>query len=66
MGKNLKRKECGKGIRQRKDGLYSARCYTKDGNGEKILQVAARSQAKDPRNYRPYALLLETGLRTGD
>ena len=31
MGKSLKRKECGKGIRQRKDGLYSARYYTKDG-----------------------------------
>ena len=25
MGKNLKGKECGKGICQRKDGLYSAR-----------------------------------------
>ena len=25
MGKNLKGKECGKGIYQRKDGLYSAR-----------------------------------------
>ena len=31
MGKSLKRKECGKGIRQKKDGLYSARYYTKDG-----------------------------------
>ena len=29
MGKNLKGKECGKGICQRKDGLYCARfvCY---------------------------------------
>lgn len=25
MGKNLKGKECGKGICQRKDGMYSAR-----------------------------------------
>ena len=25
MGKNLKGKECGKGIYQRKDGLYSAK-----------------------------------------
>lgn len=25
MGKNLKGKDCGKGIYQRKDGLYSAR-----------------------------------------
>lgn len=30
MGKDLKGKECGKGICQRKDGLYSAR-YTVDG-----------------------------------
>ena len=29
MGKNLKGKECGKGIYQRKDGLYSARYYAK-------------------------------------
>lgn len=29
MGKNLKGKECGKGIYQRKDGLYSARFYAK-------------------------------------
>ena len=31
MGKNLKGKECGKGIYQRKDGLYSARYYAKNG-----------------------------------
>ena len=31
MGKNLKGKECGKGICQRKDGKYSARYCTKDG-----------------------------------
>lgn len=31
MGKNLKGRECGKGIYQRKDGLYSARYYSKDG-----------------------------------
>ena len=31
MGKNLKGKECGKGIYQRKDGLFSARYYAKDG-----------------------------------
>ena len=31
MGKNLKGKECGKGIYQRKDGLYFARYYTKNG-----------------------------------
>lgn len=31
IGKNLKGKECGKGIYQRKDGLYSARYYDKQG-----------------------------------
>ena len=31
MGKNLKGKECGKGIYQRKDGLFSARYYAKNG-----------------------------------
>ena len=31
MGKNLKGKECGKGIYQRKDGLYSARFVDKTG-----------------------------------
>ena len=32
MGKNLKGKECGKGICQRKDGLYSARFLDRFGN----------------------------------
>ena len=31
MGKNLKGKECGKGICQRKDGKYTARYVTKSG-----------------------------------
>ena len=31
MGKNLKGKECGKGICQRKDGKYSARFCGKNG-----------------------------------
>lgn len=109
MGKNLKGKECGKGICQRKDGLYFARFYAKNGtrqngyismgtmfksavmndiiakhpmNGvrytkpvravddikyltveeqEKFLEAAERSH-----NYRQYALLLETGLRTAE
>lgn len=38
MGKNLKGKECGKGICQRKDGLYFARFVDKQGKRhEKIL-----------------------------
>ena len=41
MGKNLKGKECGKGIYQRKDGLFSARYYAKDGKRkEKYFETA--------------------------
>ena len=64
MGKNLKGKECGKGICQRKDGLYTARFVNKRGvrqEQEKFMEVAKRSH-----NYYQYALLLETGLRTGE
>ena len=32
MGKNLKGKECGKGICQRKDKKYTARYTAKDGS----------------------------------
>ena len=32
MGKNLKGRECGKGICQRKDGKYSARYIARDGS----------------------------------
>lgn len=32
MGKNLKGRECGKGIYQRKDGLYSARFIDRAGD----------------------------------
>jgi hypothetical protein len=32
MGKNLKGRECGKGISQRKDGKYTARFTSKDGS----------------------------------
>ena len=32
MGKNLKGRECGKGIYQRKDGFYSARFVDRCGN----------------------------------
>ena len=40
MGKNLKGKECGKGIYQRKDGLYHARFVDKAGKRhEKYFQT---------------------------
>ena len=41
LGKNLKGKDCGKGIYQRKDGLYSARFVDKTGK-----RHAAKSAAK--------------------
>ena len=41
FGKNLKGKDCGKGIYQRKDGLYSARFVDKTGK-----RHAAKSAAK--------------------
>ena len=40
MGKTLKGKDCGKGIYQRKDGLYSARFVDKTGKRhEKYFQT---------------------------
>jgi integrase len=45
MGKNLKGKECGKGIYQRKDGLYSARFVDRTGNRhEKYFQTVPEAR----------------------
>ena len=44
MGKNLKGKECGKGIYQRKDGLFSARYYAKDGKRKEIGRASCRER----------------------
>ena len=52
MGKNLKGKDCGKGIYQRKDGLYSARFVDKTGKRhEKYFQTIpeARNWIDDAR-----------------
>lgn len=58
MGKNLKGKECGKGIYQRKDGLYHARFVDKAGKRhEKYFQTIPEA-----RNYYQYALILKIGL----
>ena len=58
MGKNLKGKECGKGIYQRKDGLYYARFVAKTGKRhEKYLPTLPEA-----RNYYQYALILKIGL----
>ena len=63
MDKNLKRKR-----HTPKKGrvIFRKILYQRRGTARKIFQVAARSQAKEPHNRRLYALLLETGLRTGD
>ena len=45
MGRNLKGKECGKGIYQRKDGLYSARFVDKTGKRhEKYFQTVPEAR----------------------
>lgn len=46
MGKNLKGKECGKGISQRKDGYYTARFLGKDGiRHEKYFKTIPEARA---------------------
>lgn len=47
MGKSLRGKECGKGICQRKDGLYSARFVSKQGK----RQVKCFSTLPEARNW---------------
>ena len=52
MGKNLKGKDCGKGIYQRKDGLYSARFVDRAGKRhEKYVQTLpeARNWIEDAK-----------------
>ena len=45
LGKNLKGKDCGKGIYQRKDGLYSARFVDKTGKRhEKYFQTVPEAR----------------------
>ena len=47
MGKSLRGKECGKGICQRKDGLYSARFVSSKGK----RQVKCFSSLPKARNW---------------
>lgn len=45
MGKNLKGKQLGKGLGQRKDGLYYARCRNYRGEREeRCFKTPSRSQ----------------------
>ena len=44
MGENLKGKECGKGIYQRKDVLYSVRYYAKMANAKRNTKKHCRKR----------------------
>ena len=45
MGKNLKGRECGRGIYQRKDGLYSARFVDRSGKRqEKYFRTVSEAR----------------------
>ena len=64
MGKNLKGKECGKGIYQRKDGLYSARFVDRTGNRhEKYFQTVP--EARNWIEEAKYADRHDMDRRTG-
>ena len=69
MGKNLKGKECGKGIYQRKDGLYSARYYAKDGKRkEKYFETLpeAKNWLADARYEERHNLIVTSPDMTVD
>lgn len=57
LGKNLKGRECGKGICQRKDGKYSAHYSAKDGSRHEkhfamLPEAGNRLAPNARRNYR--------------
>ena len=65
MGKNLKGKECGKGICQRKDGLYYARFVDKQGERhEKYFNSlpAARNWLEDARYTDKHDIFVPTEM----
>lgn len=69
MGKNLKGKECGKGIYQRKDGLYSARYYSKNGKRkEKYFETLpeAKNWLADARYEERHNLIVTSPDMTVD
>lgn len=69
MGKNLKGKECGKGIYQRKDGLYSARYYAKNGKRkEKYFETLpeAKNWLADARYEERHNLIVTSPDMTVD
>ena len=69
MGKNLKGKECGKGIYQRKDGLYSVRYYAKNGKRkEKYFETLpeAKNWLADARYEERHNLIVTSPDMTVD
>ena len=69
MGKNLKGKECGKGIYQRKDGLYSARYYAKNSKRkEKYFETLpeAKNWLADARYEERHNLIVTSPDMTVD
>lgn len=69
MGKNLKGKECGKGISQRKDGKYSARFITTQGKRiEKYFNTLpeARNWLADARYEDKHHVVSESSDMTVD
>lgn len=62
MGKNLKGKELGKGITQRKDGRYEAR-FTLNGKNICLYNMNLSKLKKDFENEKLKILRDETGLR---
>ncbi len=69
MGKNLKGKECGNGIYQRKDGLYSARYYAKNGKRrEKYFETLpeAKNWLADARYEDRHSLIVTSPDMTVD
>lgn len=69
MGKNLKGKECGKGICQRKDGLYFARYYGKNGkrNGKYFdTLIEARNWLADAKYEERHGIIVISSDLTVD
>ena len=65
MGKNLKGKECGKGIYQRKDGLFSARFVSRTGKRyEKYFQALSATTESDMQPKVLQKLLDHASIKT--
>ena len=65
MGKNLKGKECGKGICQRKDGLYVSRFIAKSGKRcEQYFKTLpeARNWLEDARYTDKHDIFIPSSL----